>query len=348
MTTRPTGLSGSPGSPSSRGSTITGQLARLGFADPQRAERLLQDPALTGLSDPLDDVFHDGLPDALSAAADPDQALLGLVRIVESLRDRRRAATRRRPPGGAAPPRAPVPDHDTDGAALLAALRRAGPARERLVAVLGASSALVDHLVSHPEHWRCVAEATAPTARGLRETLVAAVAASTRGALPAYDALRIAYRRELLAIAALDLTSRDPVGYLPMAAEQLAWLAEAALEAALAIAREEYGEGAADARLAVIGMGKTGGGELNYVSDVDVIFVAEPAEGVDEERALAVATALATAMMKACSAQTGEGTLWPVDPALRPEGKAGPLVRTVASHRAYYERWAKTWEFQAL
>ena len=241
-----------------------------------------------------------------------------------------------------------MPDRDTDGAALLAALRRAGPARERLVAVLGASIALVDHLVSHPEHWRCVAEATAPTARGLRETLVAAVASTTRGPLTAYDALRIAYRRELLAIAALDLTSRDPVGYLPTAAEQLAWLAEAALEAALAIAREEYGEGAADARLAVIGMGKTGGGELNYVSDVDVIFVAEPAEGVDEERALTVATALAAAMMKACSAQTGEGTLWPVDAALRPEGKAGPLVRTVASHRAYYERWAKTWEFQAL
>ena len=53
-------------------------------------------------------------------------------------------------------------------------------------------------------------------------------------------------------------------------------------------------------------------------------------------------------MMRACSANTGEGTLWPVDAALRPEGKHGPLVRTIASHRAYYERWAKTWEFQAL
>ncbi len=336
----PSGPGGPSGRGSSRSGSAAGRLARLGFADPQRAERLLLDPALTGLSDPLDDVFHDGLPDALTAAADPDQALLGLVRIVEALRDRGRAATRRRP--------AAAPDPDGDGAALLAALRRSGPARERLVAVLGASNALVDHLVSHPEHWRCVSEATAPTAQGLRETLVAAVGADARGPHTAYDALRIAYRRELLAIAALDLTSPDPVGYLPVAAEQLAWLAEAALEAGLAIAREEYGEGAHDARLAVIGMGKTGGGELNYVSDVDVVFVAEPAEGVDEERALAVATALAAAMMKACSAQTGEGTLWPVDAALRPEGKAGPLVRTIASHRAYYERWAKTWEFQAL
>ena len=52
--------------------------------------------------------------------------------------------------------------------------------------------------------------------------------------------------------------------------------------------------------------------------------------------------------MQVCSEHTGEGTIWPVDANLRPEGKAGPLVRTLASHRAYYERWAKTWEFQAL
>ena len=95
-------------------------------------------------------------------------------------------------------------------------------------------------------------------------------------------------------------------------------------------------------------MGKTGGGELNYVSDVDVIFVAEPADGVDEDTALRVGTALATATMRACSAPTAEGSLWPVDAALRPEGKQGPLVRTISSHKAYYERWAKTWEFQAL
>ena len=45
--------------------------------------------------------------------------------------------------------------------------------------------------------------------------------------------------------------------------------------------------------------------------------------------------------MQVCSDHTGEGTIWPVDANLRPEGKAGPLVRTLASHRGYYERWAK-------
>ncbi|MGW2314583.1 bifunctional [glutamine synthetase] adenylyltransferase/[glutamine synthetase]-adenylyl-L-tyrosine phosphorylase, partial [Actinomadura luteofluorescens] len=136
-------------------------------------------------------------------------------------------------------------------------------------------------------------------------------------------------------------------------AAELADLAAAALEAGLAIARAEV-PGHEACRLAVIGMGKCGGRELNYVSDVDVIFVAEArgageaGEGADEDAALRTATRLASAMMRACSATTEEGALWEVDAALRPEGKSGPLVRTLASHRAYYERWAKTWEFQAL
>ena len=103
------------------------------------------------------------------------------------------------------------------------------------------------------------------------------------------------------------------------------------------------------ARLAVVAMGKCGGHELNYVSDVDVIFVHEPAgRSRRPDAALKVATQLASHLMRICSEQTGEGTIWPVDAALRPEGKAGPLTRTLASHQGYYERWASTWEFQAL
>ena len=108
------------------------------------------------------------------------------------------------------------------------------------------------------------------------------------------------------------------------------------------------GEEAASVRLSVIAMGKCGGHELNYVSDVDVIFVHEPVDGAGEASAAKVAAQLATQLMRACSDYTAEGTIWPVDAALRPEGKAGPLVRTMAGMRAYYERWAKTWEFQAL
>lgn len=99
---------------------------------------------------------------------------------------------------------------------------------------------------------------------------------------------------------------------------------------------------------AVVAMGKCGGRELNYVSDVDVIFVGEARDGVDEIKAMQAATRLAAHMMRICSETTAEGTIWEVDANLRPEGRNGPLVRTLSSHLAYYQRWAKTWEFQAL
>jgi glutamate-ammonia-ligase adenylyltransferase len=314
---------------SSRTSTTTGQLARTGFADPARAASLLGDRALQPLAVAGGE---GGVPAELVAAigdtVDPDQALLGLVRVLESL----------------------TAHGDPDGhgiSAVAAELTTGGVGRNRFLAVLGASTALVDHLVRHPEHWVDAARAQRHTGEDVRAELVRAVT-TERGEGSALDALRVAYRRGLLRIAALDLTASDPLGEMPKVGEALAELAEAALEAGLAIARAEHGPGHEKCRLAIIGMGKTGGGELNYVSDVDVIFVAEPAEGVDEDEALRIGTALATATMRACSTPTPEGTLWPVDAALRPEGKQGPLVRTVSSHRAYYERWAKTWEFQAL
>ncbi|HEY5554643.1 MAG TPA: bifunctional [glutamine synthetase] adenylyltransferase/[glutamine synthetase]-adenylyl-L-tyrosine phosphorylase, partial [Cellulomonas sp.] len=219
--------------------------------------------------------------------------------------------------------------------------------------------ALGDNLASHPDHLAVLADYTAATgvpAVAVRAELLEAVGADPAAAVPvasasgaaAVDAMRRAYQRRLLRISASDLTSVDPLSRLPGVAAALADLAAAALEASLAIARADLDDHGAGVRIAVIGMGKCGGRELNYVSDVDVIYVAEPVDGVDEADALAVAARLAAGLARACSTASGEPALWPVDAALRPEGKNGPLVRTLASHRAYYERWAKTWEFQAL
>jgi glutamate-ammonia-ligase adenylyltransferase len=340
-----------------RQSTLGGQLARLGFADPALAERRLADPALTGLLDPLEDRFGDGVLFALGETPDPDLALFGLVRMLEGL-NRRPSATR---PGA--------------GGRLRAVLRSGGPARDRLLAVLGSSAALGDHLARHPEHWTELVDDghVVPDAGAVRADLLRSVGAApdathpTAGLAPAVacDALRVAYRRRLLAIAGRDLVAPDPAAVLPDVAHQLSDLAAAALETGLAIARAELPPGAAPCRIAVIGMGKCGGGELNYVSDVDVIYVAEAVgdidpgggvdpgrardpEDVDETAALDTAARLAAGLGRACSAMTAEGTLWPVDAALRPEGKSGPLVRTLRSHLTYYERWAQTWEFQAL
>ncbi|MGL5866060.1 MAG: bifunctional [glutamine synthetase] adenylyltransferase/[glutamine synthetase]-adenylyl-L-tyrosine phosphorylase [Dermatophilaceae bacterium] len=303
--------------------SVPAEIARLGFADPHRALTLLSDPAVAALVGTRDRIEPGGLAESVAEVPDPDGALLGVVRVMEVV-------------GG--DPALAVP--------VTAALRESGAARSRLLAVLGNSAALADHLVAHPEHWAAVVSAGPLQVAHRVARLVAAV--RHPGGVPPADALRVAYREQLVGIAALDLTASDPVAALPDTAAALADLAQAALEAALVVAAAEVGPDAARTRLAVVAMGKTGGRELNYLSDVDVVFVAEPAAGVPEEQSTAIATDLATRLMRVCSASTAAGSLWQVDPALRPEGKAGPLVRTVASHRAYYERWAKTWEFQAL
>ena len=151
--------------------------------------------------------------------------------------------------------------------------------------------------------------------------------------------LRTLYRDRLLVLAGLDLASiveNEPVLPFPTIGVHLSDLADAALAAALKVAtRSVCGDDGEPPRLAVIAMGKCGARELNYVSDVDVIFVAEEAD--------AVTTRVAGEMMRFASEAFFE-----VDAALRPEGKHGQLVRTLDSHVAYYQRWAKTWEFQAL
>ncbi|MFJ2495403.1 MULTISPECIES: bifunctional [glutamine synthetase] adenylyltransferase/[glutamine synthetase]-adenylyl-L-tyrosine phosphorylase [unclassified Streptomyces] len=294
--------------PGRRSSTFT-RLLRHGFTDPSAAERLLDLPELSSVrADPV-------LLEALGATADPDLALNGLARLVEA-------------------------EEADERQILLDTLVTAKPLRDRLLGVLGASEALGDHLARHPRDWQALVtyEAT---------DLHPGVAEFEQGLAGADDpdSLRVAYRRCLLAIAARDVCGTTDVAE---AAAELADLATATLRAALAIARTAAPADAAQCRLAVIAMGKCGGHELNYVSDVDVIFVAEPVDGSEESAAVQAATRLAAHMMRICSDTTVEGTIWPVDANLRPEGRNGPLVRTLSSHLAYYQRWAKTWEFQAL
>jgi glutamate-ammonia-ligase adenylyltransferase len=301
-----------------------GALARLGYVDPERALAVLSGPPLAAIAG------DEALLAAIADAADPDEALFGLGRLAEAL---------------------------PDPSALLDRLEGDERLRGRLIAVLGASRALGDHLARHPGDWVLLADGSddAPHPSGVRRELLAAVGArpddthpTATGEAPG-DRLRIAYRRRVLDLAARDLTGHAD---LVAVSAELAELAGATLDAALAVARSELPDDAPPCRLAVIGLGKCGGRELNYVSDVDVVFVAEPPEGAgpgaDERAALRTATRLATALMRTCSAATAEGTIWPVDAGLRPEGRDGPLVRTLASHVAYYERWARTWEFQAL
>lgn len=369
---------------SRRPETLTTHLIRAGFADLTRSASLWRDPDLVSVLDSRPKgargTDHAAGPDrgavelapadaallrALAVVADPDLALLQLVRLAAAAPDRLR-------PVLAVPEGEPAETRDADGDET-----PQPSARARLLRVLGSSSALGDELVRHPALLDLIGDRTPGTgvpAELVRAELLRAVdadpesaepvagtyvpadgAAPAEGGPPSYtDRLRRAYRARLLRIAATDVTAPDPLVVLPAVAAALADLAAAALEGALAIARADEEDYAAGVRLAVLGMGKTGGRELNYISDVDVIYVAEPGllpdgtPACDEDHALRVAARLAGRLAQVCSGPSAEPALWQVDAALRPEGKQGPLVRTLASHAAYYERWAVTWEFQAL
>ncbi|MFF5668518.1 bifunctional [glutamine synthetase] adenylyltransferase/[glutamine synthetase]-adenylyl-L-tyrosine phosphorylase, partial [Streptomyces hygroscopicus] len=318
--------------PQGRRSSNVSRLLRHGFTDASAAQRLLDAPELSAVrSDSV-------LLEALGATADPDLALRGLVRLVEALPEEEKGGPEEN--GG---------QRAGSRQALLDTLVTAKPLRDRLLGVLGASEALGDHLVRHPQDWHALVTYESadlhPTTPEFEQALAEGVWGPPGAGLPRADALRVAYRRALLAIAARDVCGTTDI---TQTAAELADLATATLRAALEIAAEEQPQDAAACRLAVIGMGKCGGRELNYVSDVDVIFVAEAVEGVQEDEAVRAATRLASRLMRVCSDVTVEGTIWPVDANLRPEGRNGPLVRTLSSHLAYYQRWAKTWEFQAL
>ena len=171
-----------------------------------------------------------------------------------------------------------------------------------LVAVTGASRFLTRLLVADPNALDVVEDL------GTRPPL-------TPGTV---DELAAWKQRELLRIAARDLTGLD---LLEQVGRNLAALADDVLAASWRLS------GTAAAGVAVIGMGKLGGRELNYASDVDVMFVGEG---------------------DARSVMDAARTCFRVDADLRPEGRSGPLVRTLASYEAYWDRWAGTWEFQAL
>lgn len=292
-----------------------GSLARFGFSNPQRSQAIL-----AGELSPL--VAAWGL-EPWKAVADPDQSVLELARIAEA------------------------------SPALLAELADDEGSFSTLARLLGTSQALGDYLCRHPEQW--VDMTTSPTdltRDAMRRSLLESVGADPDAGRPVaagHDMqilcdLRVAYRRLITRIAVRDVVNDDP---LELIADWLAHSADAVLEAALAIARHEVGEQSQSVDFSIVAMGKCGAEELNYVSDVDVIFVVASGDG-DDEQAVRVGTLLAKSLMHVCSASTPEGEIWEVDAGLRPEGKAGALVRTLSSHLGYYERWAQTWEFQAL
>ena len=299
------------------------RLRALGYVDPAGALRHLE--ALTSGLSRRAAIQRTLLPVLLgwfADAPDPDAGLLGFRRVSDAL-----GSTHW----------------------YLRLLRDESVAAERMAQVLASSRYATDLLLKAPDTVAMLADDAELHPRALTQLLTEAEAAVARHDDPrsAVAAVRALRRRERFRIAAATILrhgERDDTG---VALSDVAQAAVAgALEVAMSTAAQAAG-GELSMRFAVVAMGRFGGHELGFGSDVDVMFVYEPLDGADDEVANAQAFAVANELRALLMAPSDDPPL-DVDADLRPEGRQGPLVRSLASYAAYYDRWSAGWEAQAL
>jgi glutamate-ammonia-ligase adenylyltransferase len=162
--------------------------------------------------------------------------------------------------------------------------------------------------------------------------------------------LRGLRRHELLRVAAADLLGMLDVEQVGRALTDIAVATlQVGLHAAVRAHAAEAGIAPEDVPtdIAVIGMGRLGGGEMGYGSDADVLFVHRPRAGAEDAQATAAANAVAHSLRRLLG-EPAPDPAFEVDADLRPEGRQGALVRSLDSYREYYQRWMSVWEVQAL
>jgi glutamate-ammonia-ligase adenylyltransferase len=298
------------------------RLAALGFADPDAALRHLE--ALTSGVTRTANIQRQLLPamlDWFAEAPDPDAGLFGFRKLSEAL--------------GRTP-------------WYLKTLRDEGQVAERLARLLATSRYVSDLLEKEPAGVRMLGEDLAPLlAERIVEEMLSAAGRRDDPEV-AVRAIRAVRRRELFRVAAGDALGLTDVADVGAA---LSRITDATLEATLRVVTASVAEAKQleepPARLAVITMGRYGGFELSYGSDADVLFVHEPLGDADQHEASSYAIAVANELRRLLALPGGDPPLI-VDADLRPEGKQGPLSRSLESFEAYYAKWSKVWEAQAL
>lgn len=288
-------------------------LAGLGFDNPVQACRLLQEMAGHDIPDRLYNGALAALIPALAQCADPDRAVANLVRWAEAVGSR---------------------------ATAYQFLASAPQAAIILATVLAASQFFADILIRNPEYLEALTNARMrASAHDAAMVLVdlQRLIALGKTANAQRDALRRAKGPEILRIGVRDLLGEAA---MPVIAREISDFADAAVQAAFTICISEIEP--PPPSFAVIAMGKLGGQELNYSSDIDLIFV----HG-DQENAQ-ICIKLAESVRDTLAKSTASSYVFRVDLRLRPEGRFGPVSRSLDSCRAYYESWAEPWEMQAL
>lgn len=276
-------------------------LHAFGLTDAPRAEKLLRSLAQTPAErDALAPVF-DALLENLSRSPDPPRALLNLSNLADRVSDR---------------------------AAFFARLKNNASAHARLMELLSWSQALADAVVSSAANLDAVFAGGRALSRGELRQMADECAD--------LDELRRFRKAQFLRIGLLDLESRTwrDVEDFNLVVRQISDLAQVVIERALAMVSDNGCH-----NFCVLLMGKGGARELNYSSDVDLIFLAENR---------ADSAHIGEKLLRALNEITAAGQLWRADMRLRPEGTKGPLVTPLAYALSYYESYAAAWEWQAL
>jgi glutamate-ammonia-ligase adenylyltransferase len=231
---------------------------------------------------------------------------------------------------------------------LLITLAEAGPLREVLATTFGSSQYMADIIIRNPGYLYWLIEQRTWDMEDSTESFEAelehevSIFNTREGKL---NAIRRFHRKVLLRIGVQDLLGLRSID---TTTERLSNLADAIIRSLLNILWQEKLEKQTipetDDGFTVVALGKLGGRELNYSSDIDLIYLCK--DGSDSTTSFF--RALAQSLTEALSEVTAEGYLYRTDLRLRPDGVSGPLVNTITSMRIYYENRGKPWEFQAM
>ena len=300
------------------------------FTDPSRAQRNLQtvhEMFLSSGSTYTLDQFSTALREHLTVSPDPDTALTNLLRFSEVA---------------------------VSKASLFNDLLKYPVAMEVLLKLFGYSQYLGDILVRDPELFRWLTASNVLMERQTKSGLAGEVQRIEKmfnKPERRLDAFRRLYRREILRIGAKDVLGTSDLATIT---GELSDLADALIDASCRVAevtlREKYGCIPATP-YSVIGLGKLGGGELNYSSDIDIIFVYGDEGELPSRPAMTYHeyfNKFVEKLVQSLSTASGEGHIYRVDTRLRPESGMGSLARSAQSYLQYYESRGDLWERQML
>jgi glutamate-ammonia-ligase adenylyltransferase len=263
----------------------------------------------------------------VSRAADPDRALAAMATLIASIGAR---------------------------SSFLALLRQNPSTLRTLVGLFGTSTYLTQIFLQHPELLDSLVRADLVQVYKDRHAMRSELASRLEEVEEYEDRLDILRRYRAEEFLRIGINDCNRLLDFSAVNTQLTGLAEACLSGAYHIARaallQHLKIDTMPGRLVIVGMGKLGAGELNYNSDLDLIFLYEPSadEGKEKIGAQEFFTKLAQRLISVLQVQTREGYVYKIDTRLRPSGRSGSLVSSLSAFRRYHQTSSQLWERQAL